>query len=294
MNEILVKTPKLLHFVNNLKFLKQELLIHINSFYLVYPTKIQTIQLTSLSNNYNLIQYQKLKNESKIIIIYEHVTLFTNYINELSEKEDERNIKKMIIMIIHSYEVMTMLFHYLEQHHIYMFNLQLENLIIDSNGQIKLMLKPNIIIIKDDDINLWSILPFLEENDQLPLELELLRHTNMSIFDIEHIINKHKISLTTLHTSTQDNRIEMKDIITEDKMKLFMSMINQDINNKEYVNTIKHQIKGGWQTYALNKLFYSWLFENKEMEHMLKHKMNSIHMDDIIIQNFKEQITMNI
>ena len=246
MNEIKEKTTRMLYFVNSLRYLKKNILTDVNDFYLMYPIKIQTIELTSQTNKSNkdkyLIQYSKLNDDSKILIMYQNVILLSDQIKELNKKEDERSIKKMMMLIMHAYMVMKELLICLEDQQIYLLNLSLENLVIDSNGQIKLMLKPNIIIIKDDDVSLWSILPYLEEKDELPLELELLRHNNMSLLDIEEIINKEMMKRNKSSLSSGSN-LEMNNVISEERLKLFMSMENKDINDKEYVKEIKEKTK---------------------------------------------------
>lgn len=293
MNEIKEKTTRMLYFVNSLRYLKKNILTDVNDFYLMYPIKIQTIELTSQTNKSNkdkyLIQYSKLNDDSKILIMYQNVILLSDQIKELNKKEDERSIKKMMMLIMHAYMVMKELLICLEDQQIYLLNLSLENLVIDSNGQIKLMLKPNIIIIKDDDVSLWSILPYLEEKDELPLELELLRHNNMSLLDIEEIINKEMMKRNKSSLSSSSN-LEMNNVLSEERMKLFMSMENKDINDKEYVKEIKEKTKEKWKMYGLNRLFYEWLFEDEEMERMMKEKMKKINMDERMMMNFKETL----
>lgn len=293
MNEIKEKTTRMLYFVNSLRYLKKNILTDVNDFYLMYPIKIQTIELTSQTNKSNkdkyLIQYSKLNDDSKILIMYQDVILLSDEIKELNKKEDEKSIKKMMMLIMHGYMVMKELLSCLEDQQIYLLNLSLENLVIDSNGQIKLMLKPNIIIIKDDDVSLWSILPYLEEKDELPLELELLRHNNMSLLDIEEIINKEMMKRNKSSLSSGSN-LEMNNVISEERLKLFMSMENKDINDKEYVKEIKEKTKEKWKMYGLNRLFYEWLFEDEEMERMMKEKMKKINMDERMMMNFKETL----
>ena len=42
--------------------------------------------------------------------------------------------------------------------------------------------------------------------------------------------------------------------------------------------------------YGLNRLFYEWLFEDEEMERMMKEKMKKINMDERMMMNFKETL----